>query len=62
LVSTPFAHFGLTRNINGEIKTYKIEGIGSDFIPIVLNRKVVDEWIKSDDTESFLMARRLLKE
>ena len=38
------------------------EGIGYDFIPRNLDRTVVDEWIKGPDKESFIMARRLLKE
>jgi len=39
-----------------------VEGIGYDFIPKVLDRSVVDEWIKTEDKESFIMARRLIKE
>ncbi|MCE9594508.1 MAG: cystathionine beta-synthase [Planctomycetes bacterium] len=45
----------------GPIGTYKVEGIGYDFIPDVLDRALVDEWIKSEDRESFLMARRLIR-
>ncbi|KAJ3013735.1 hypothetical protein HKX48_005546 [Thoreauomyces humboldtii] len=41
---------------------YQVEGIGYDFIPEVLDRSHVDEWIKTDDKESFLMARRLIRE
>jgi cystathionine beta-synthase len=33
----------------GEIKSYKVEGIGYDFIPDVLDRRLVDRWIKSHD-------------
>ena len=39
-----------------------IEGIGYDFIPTVLDRSVVDKWYKCEDKESFLYARRLIKE
>jgi cystathionine beta-synthase len=39
-----------------------VEGIGYDFIPSVLNRDVVDEWVKTDDKESFQMARKLIRE
>ena len=46
----------------GPIGSYKVEGIGYDFIPDVLDRDLVDEWIKSDDRESFLMARRLIRQ
>ncbi|EFA76113.1 cystathionine beta-synthase [Heterostelium album PN500] len=45
-----------------KITSYKIEGIGYDFIPKVLDRSLVDEWVKSEDSESFIMARRLIKE
>jgi cystathionine beta-synthase len=44
-----------------EIGSYKVEGIGYDFIPDVLDRSLIDEWIKSEDRESFLMARRLIR-
>jgi cystathionine beta-synthase len=46
----------------GAIGTYKVEGIGYDFIPDVLDRSLVDEWIKTEDRESFLMARRLIRQ
>ncbi len=46
----------------GPIHSYKVEGIGYDFIPDVLDRSLVDEWIKSDDRPSFLMARRLIRQ
>lgn len=45
-----------------EPKAYKVEGIGYDFIPDVLDRDLVDYWIRSDDHESFLMARRLIRQ
>ena len=44
-----------------DIKTYQIEGIGYDFIPEVLDRNMVDKWIKTEDKESFETARRLIK-
>jgi cystathionine beta-synthase len=46
----------------GEIKTYKVEGIGYDFIPDVLDRRLVDRWIKSNDRESFVVARQLIRQ
>ena len=45
-----------------EIKSYKVEGIGYDFIPDVLDRRLVDRWIKSNDRESFLVARQLIRQ
>ncbi|MGE0868903.1 MAG: cystathionine beta-synthase [Kofleriaceae bacterium] len=46
----------------GEIKSYKVEGIGYDFIPDVLDRRLVDRWIKSNDRDSFLVARQLIRQ
>jgi cystathionine beta-synthase len=46
----------------GPIATYKVEGIGYDFIPDVLDRSLVDEWVKTQDRESFQMARRLIRQ
>lgn len=43
-------------------KSYKVEGIGEDFIPETFNRQVVDEMIRVSDKESFNTARRLAKE
>lgn len=45
-----------------DIHPYLVEGIGYDFIPDVLQNNLVDEYIKTNDENSFLMARRLIKE
>jgi cystathionine beta-synthase/cysteine synthase A len=45
-----------------EIGSYLVEGIGYDFIPDVLDNSLVDEYVKSNDPDSFLMARRLIRE
>jgi cystathionine beta-synthase len=46
----------------GEIRSYKVEGIGYDFIPDVLHRNLCDRWIKSNDRDSFLIARQLIRQ
>jgi cystathionine beta-synthase len=46
----------------GPISSYKVEGIGYDFVPDVLDRSVVDAWVKTNDRDSFRMARRLIRE
>ncbi len=46
----------------GEIKSYKVEGIGYDFIPDVLDCTLVDRWIKSNDRDSFRVARQLIRQ
>ena len=45
----------------GPIGSYKVEGIGYDFIPDVLDTDLVNEWIKTEDGPSFRMARRLIR-
>ena len=45
-----------------EVEPYLVEGIGYDFFPDVLDNNVVDKYVKTEDEESFIMARRLIKE
>lgn len=49
-------------NKEHENESYKVEGIGYDFIPEVLDQKTVDTWYKTGDKESFQYARRLIAE
>lgn len=42
-------------------KPYIVEGIGYDFVPDVLNRSVVDVWLKTSDEESFEAVRLLMR-
>ena len=42
-------------------KTYKIEGIGEDFIPKNYDFSVIDDMVQVEDKESFLMVREVLK-
>ena len=45
-----------------EVFSYKVEGIGYDFFPDVLDNTLVDQYIKINDKNSFELSRRLIKE
>ena len=45
-----------------EVYPYQVEGIGYDFFPEVLDNTLIDKYIKSNDADSFNMARKLIKE
>ncbi len=51
-----------TKKITPLLKTYKVEGIGQDYVPGTLDFTYIDEMIEADDRESFIMARRLTRE
>lgn len=52
----------LPDSLNTSAESYLVEGIGYDFIPDVLLRESVDKWIKTDDDESFKLAREVIRE
>ncbi len=43
------------------VAPYKVEGIGYDFVPDVLDRSCVDKWVKINDRQSFMLARLLIR-
>jgi cystathionine beta-synthase len=45
-----------------EAHSYKVEGIGEDFIPSVYDFNYIDDMVKVNDKESLLMTRRLVRE
>ncbi len=45
-----------------EIKAYQVEGIGYDFFPDVLNNTLIDAYIKTNDADSFRIARELIRD
>ena len=44
------------------VAPYLVEGIGYDFFPDVLNNKLVDRYIKTNDADAFRIARELIRE
>src|SRR3954452_8375239 len=42
--------------------SYYVEGIGEDFLPTTMNLKILDEVIRVDDKECFLMTRELVRQ
>ena len=43
-----------------EGKMYRIEGTGQAHPTPSLDRNTVDYWVKTDDAESFIMAREIM--
>jgi cystathionine beta-synthase len=43
-------------------KTYKVEGIGEDFLPSTMDFQYLDEVVRVNDMECFSMTRRLVRE
>lgn len=48
-------------NTKGKIHSYKVEGIGEDFVPGTIDLKLLDEIVVVSDKESFLTARELAR-
>lgn len=46
----------------GDIRPYKVEGIGEDFIPATIDLDIIDEMIAVSDKDAFHTARHLCRE
>jgi cystathionine beta-synthase len=45
----------------GSPHSWKVEGIGEDFVPKTFNSQLVDDWVRVTDAESFHTARELAR-
>lgn len=52
----------MPQSMNTHNETVLMEGIGYDFVPEVIDRKVVDDWHKIGDKVALPYARRLIRE
>ena len=60
-VGSIYACYKKTGKFPKIMKTYKVEGVGEDFIPSTIDMALVDEVIQVNDGECFRMARELAK-
>jgi cystathionine beta-synthase len=61
-VGSVLKQYFYTKKFDAVLKTYKVEGIGQDWLPGTLNFDVIDDMVDASDKESFLMCRRLTRE
>lgn len=60
-VGSLYAHYFQTGEL-GEVHSYKLEGVGGDFLPSTMDFEVLDDVEQVTDRESFTMTRRLVRE
>jgi cystathionine beta-synthase len=61
-IGSTFKEWFYHKKLSDQMKTYKVEGIGQDFLPGTVNFDVIDDVVDTSDKEAFLMCRRLTRE
>lgn len=61
-VGSLYYEYFKTNKLESKPKTYKIEGIGEDFVPETIDFSLVDDVVQVTDKEAYVMARRLASE
>jgi cystathionine beta-synthase len=57
-----FAQYKKTGKFPDVMKTYKVEGVGEDFIPTTIDFRYIDEVIQVGDRDCFITARKLARD
>lgn len=60
-IGSIFYQYFKTGKYPKRLKTWKVEGIGEDFIPKTIDFSIVDEVVRVSDKQAFLIARKLAK-
>lgn len=57
-----YYEYSKTGKVPNYFKTYKIEGVGEDFMPSTIDFKVIDHVVQIGDKEAFITTRRMAQE
>ena len=60
-VGSVFHEYKKTHKYPKLMKTYKVEGVGEDFIPSTIDFNYIDDVIQVDDRQAFITARQLVR-